>query len=29
MHDFDYQRIDDLGVGDRVKLGNGQLHFVR
>jgi hypothetical protein len=24
--DFDFQRIDDLKVGDRVKLENGQIH---
>jgi outer membrane lipoprotein SlyB len=29
VRDFDYQRIDDLRVGDRVKLEDGQLHFVR
>ena len=26
MAQFDYQRIDDLRVGDRVKVQDGQLH---
>lgn len=26
VRDFDFQRIDDLRIGDRVKLENGQLH---
>ena len=29
VRDFDYQRIDDLRIGDRVKLDGGQLHYVR
>jgi outer membrane lipoprotein SlyB len=28
VREFDFQRIDDLRVGDRVKLENGQLHRV-
>ncbi len=28
VRDFDFQRIDDLRTGDRVKLENGQLHRV-
>ena len=27
--EFDYQRIDDLRPGDRVRLENGQLHYVQ
>jgi outer membrane lipoprotein SlyB len=29
IRDFDYQRIDDLRVGDRVQLVDGQLHYVQ
>ena len=29
IRDYDYQRIDDLRVGDRVRLVNGQLHYVQ
>ncbi|MEO5844401.1 MAG: glycine zipper 2TM domain-containing protein [Caldimonas sp.] len=28
VRDFDYQRIDDLRIGDRVRLDGGQLHYV-
>ncbi len=28
VRDFDYQRVDDLRTGDRVKLAGGQLHYV-
>ena len=29
IREYDYQRIDDLRVGDRVRLVNGQLHYVQ
>jgi len=29
IRDYDYQRIDDLRVGDRVRLVDGQLHYVQ
>ena len=29
IRDFDYQQIGDLRVGDRVRLVNGQLHYVQ
>ena len=29
VRDFDYQRIDDLRTGDRVRLEGGQLHYVQ
>ena len=29
VRDFDYQRIDDLRTGDRVRLDSGQLHYVQ